>query len=133
MAGAVVMGVSAAMMGALDNIFLFFIAVALNSIGTGVLTTSLTSVYSKIVPVGQRGAFIGLHSSLDAIVRILMPTLGGLLLQLHPAGPYHFSGLSLLLFSFYLMNHPCAPHSPPESTPDLLKTDSTLESVKKKS
>ena len=133
MAGAVVMGVSAAMMGALDNIFLFFIAVALNSIGTGVLTTSLTSVYSKIVPVGQRGAFIGLHSSLDAIVRILMPTLGGLLLQLHPAGPYHFSGLSLLLFSFYLMNYPCAPSFPPESSQDPSKGNNTLDESKKES
>lgn len=100
------MGFSSIAIGSSYNLYLFLVSLAFSAIGTEVLKTSLTSIYSKVVPVEQRGTYLGVNSSLDAVVRIFMPTISGVLFQLDPSYPYHVAGFLLLLFSGYLLEFP---------------------------
>jgi len=92
--------------GFINNMVIFFISMAGVAIGTGVLQTNFTSIYSKVVPADQRGTYMGASSSLDAVIRIVTPSLSGILLQLDPAAPFVVSGIMAVLLTCYLTFFP---------------------------
>ncbi len=73
------------------------------SIAGGVLNTVINSALSKSVTPGEVGGTLGLSSSLEALTRVISPSIGGLMLErLGAAAPGLFSAVILALLTVYI-------------------------------
>lgn len=73
------------------------------SVAGGVLNTVINSALSKAVTPGEVGGTLGLSSSLEALTRVISPSIGGLMLErLGTAAPGLFAAAILALLTVYV-------------------------------
>lgn len=58
------------------------------AIGTGITNPSLSSLLSQLVDPDERGGVLGIGQSLASLGRVVGPSVGGLLFEIHPGVPF---------------------------------------------
>jgi MFS family permease len=85
------------------SLILFFILVAMLSLGSGFVRTAVPSIVSKISTEDEQGGFLGLTQSVASFALIPGPLFAGFFYQYFGLGaPFYFS--AILLFFAFLMS-----------------------------
>lgn len=76
------------------------------AVAGGILNTVINSAISKAVTPGEVGGMLGFSSSLEALTRVIAPSIGGLMLErLGASAPGFFSAAILGMLAIYIWNH----------------------------
>lgn len=93
---------------------MLLLVMAPTSVSAGILNTVINSAISKSVPPVEVGGMLGLAASLEALTRVIAPSLGGLLLDgitkrygmfAGTAAPGIFAALLMTWLASYLLRH----------------------------
>lgn len=84
------------------GIWVALVGCALVGLGNAMLRPTITSLLSNRQTIGQ-GMTMGLQGSVDSFGRIVGPLWGGLVFELHPAGPFFTSSAIILLLLIMMM------------------------------
>jgi len=90
-------------MPTIPNLILFFILVAMLSLGSGLVRTAIPSIISKISSEDEQGGFLGVTQSVASFALIPGPLFAGFFYEYFGLGtPFYFS--AILLFIAFLMS-----------------------------
>jgi DHA1 family tetracycline resistance protein-like MFS transporter len=86
-------------MGLAPSLNFFLVGMAPFSFGLYVARASLMTLFTQLSPSDQKGAYLGLNNSIDAASRVIMPLVGGVLLEINLALPYFVGGALLAVLA----------------------------------
>jgi len=109
----VVMALSLLGWAVVPSVFWLLVILTPTAMAGGILNTVLASTLTKAVQAQEIGGILGLAAAIESLTRVIAPTLGGALLGgLGAWAPGAFSGVLLILLSFYvwrvIYGHPIA-------------------------
>jgi multidrug resistance protein len=119
--GAVLLAAGLALTGLAHGGWVLLIAFTLMPVGTGFLFPCVTGLLSQVVPLRERGLYMGVQHTYGGVSRVAFPIAAGFLMDRFGVGvPFWISGLLVLAtlpLSAALTRHPAGP--PPDVAGEL--------------
>jgi multidrug resistance protein len=95
--GAVLLAAGLALTGLAHDGWVLLIAFTLMPLGTGLLFPCVTGLLSQVVPLGQRGLYMGVQHTYGGVSRVAFPIAAGYLIDRFGVGvPFWISGLLVM-------------------------------------
>jgi len=98
----VLVAISLAWLGFIHDWLSLWIALALLSIGSGLVRAPVFGLISILAPANEQGATIGVAQSAGSLARITGPVFAATLFEFHPAWPYIVSGTLAFVVAFFV-------------------------------
>lgn len=95
--GCIAGGLGAIWGGYAPNFVWYCVSNILLALGVNTQRTASTSLFTQLCPADARGTYLGYSDGLDALSRVLMPLLGGFLLDYKSASPFVLAGAAQIL------------------------------------
>jgi multidrug resistance protein len=97
-AGLALMGAAFVTAGVVPPLALFLVTMGVVSIGSGLITPSMSALVSVATPPDEQGGILGIYQSLGSLGRAVGPFLGGLVYDMvSPGAPLWMAGAVLLV------------------------------------